>query len=188
MPMSGIVNSGGKMRRFMSVALIGLAIAGTSTVAAAQAAGQGQAGQAGRGGIRGGVGRARFDSTRARRMDSVRAARGDSARGRGGRGDMAMRGGLAGVKLTDAQKASMKEIHKQYGAELKQLRQQNDGKGTAKDATQKAALRAQLKAINDRENAEIRGILTPEQRTRFDANLAKKRDGNGRDKGHTNRK
>jgi Spy/CpxP family protein refolding chaperone len=170
------------MRRFMSVALIGLAIAGASTVAAAQGNGQGQPQRAGRAG--GEAGRARFDSTRARQMDSIRATRGDSGRvgRRGGRsGDMGARGALAGIKLTDAQKSSLKDVHKKYGEQLKTLRQQNAGKG----AGQNPDARAQFKAIADREQADIRAILTPDQRTQFDANLAKKHDGKGKHgKGH----
>src|SRR4051812_18532877 len=112
------------MRSFVSVALIGLALASTSTIAAAQANGQPDAGRAG---IRAGAGRARFDSTRVRQNDSIRAVRGDSARGRGRRGEMGARGALAGIKLTDTEKASLKDIHKKYGEQIKALREQNRG-------------------------------------------------------------
>jgi Spy/CpxP family protein refolding chaperone len=177
------------MRRFMSVALIGLAVAGTSSVAAAQANGQGRPDRASRASIREGAGRASFDSTRSRQIDSIRAQRGDSVRGvvrRGGRrGDVAMRGALAGIKLTDAQKTSMKEIHKKYGEQLKTLRQQNAGKA----AGQNADARAQFQSITQRERADIRAILTPDQQAKFDANLAKKQAGKGRHgKGLTGRK
>src|SRR5439155_22798941 len=113
--------NGGMMRRFMSAALIGLAVASASTVAAAQSRGGGA--QAGRAGLRG----APFDSARARRIDSLRTARGDTAwrrtnsdstRARGGRG----RGGppgmacaaLAGLNLTASQKNDIKAINKKY--------------------------------------------------------------------------
>jgi Spy/CpxP family protein refolding chaperone len=151
------------MRSFVSVALIGLALAGASTVAAAQSNAQPEAGRAG-------VGRARFDSTRS-----------DSARGRGRRGAMGARGALEGINLTEAQKASLKDIHKKYGEQLKTLRQQNQGKA----AGQNADARAQFQTVMERERTDIRAVLTPDQRTQFDANVAKMRDHVGkRGKGH----
>src|SRR4051812_31221397 len=158
------------MRSFVSVALIGLALAGASTVAAAQSNGQPQPDRAG---VRA-QGRARFDSTR--------AVRDDSGRGRARRGgERGVRGALAGIKLTDGQKASLKDIHKKYGEQLKTLRQQNAGKPVA----QNADARAQFKAVMEREQADIRAVLTPDQRTQFDANVAKFRDRAAkRGKGH----
>src|SRR3954463_7709618 len=160
------------MRNFVSVALIGLTLAGTSAVAAAQSNAQPQAGRAG---VRA-EGRARFDSTR--------AARGDSGRGFGrreGREGMGARGALQGIKLSDAQKTSLKDIHKKYGEQLKALRAQNKGKAAA----QNADTRAQFQAITARERDEIKAVLTPDQRTQFDANVAKMRDRAGKGgKGH----
>jgi Spy/CpxP family protein refolding chaperone len=192
MPMSGITqSSGGMMRRLMSVALIGLAVVGTTTVAAAQER-SGQAAQAGRAGFRG----ATLDSGRARRIDSLRTARGDTAwrragsdstRARGGRG----RGGppnaraaLAGLNLTAAQKNDIKTINKKYADQVKQLRQANGKNGVG----QTADGRAQMQAIAERGRAEIRGVLTPQQRTQFDANVAKHRGGKGKGFGSTQRK
>jgi periplasmic protein CpxP/Spy len=139
------------MRRFMSLVLIGLAVAGTSTVAAAQGVGRGQAAQAGRVGVRGGAGR----------LDSVRA--------HGGRGGA--RAALAGLKLSQQQKTQIKTINKKYADQFKQLRQANGTKGAAQNAN----ARTQMQAITERERAEIRDVLTPEQRTQFDANVAKHR-------------
>lgn len=173
------------MRRIMSVAFIGLALAGATTVAAAQGRGRGHAGhagQAGRDGLRG----APFDSARARRIDSLRTARGDSAwrrpdsdsaRARGGRGGRGGIGGraLGGLNLTAAQKTEIKAINKKYADQFKQLRQANkNGVGQNPDA------RAQMQAIAERERAEIRGVLTTEQRTQFDARVAKHRGGKGK--------
>jgi Spy/CpxP family protein refolding chaperone len=153
MPMSGITkSSGGMMRRFMSVALIGLAVAGTTTVAAAQSLGGGQAAPAGRADVRGGAGGS----------DSVRGRRG----GPGG-----ARAALAGLSLSSTQKSQIKTINKKYADQFKQLRQAN---GTNAGA-QNANARVQMQAIAERERAEIRGVLTPEQRTQFDANVAKQR-------------
>lgn len=153
MPMSGITkSSGGMMRRFMSVALIGLAVAGTTTVAAAQGLGGGQAAPASRADVRGGAGGS----------DSVRGRRG----GLGG-----ARAALAGLSLSSTQKSQIKTINKKYANQFKQLRQAN---GTNAGA-QSANARVQMQAIAERERAEIRGVLTPEQRTQFDANVAKQR-------------
>jgi hypothetical protein len=63
------------MRRLLSVALIGLAVAGSTTDASAQ----GRGARPGRGPGRAGV----MDTARMRRMDSVRVAHGDTLRRRG---------------------------------------------------------------------------------------------------------
>jgi Spy/CpxP family protein refolding chaperone len=140
------------MRRFMSVALIGLAVAGTSTVAAAQANGQG-------------------------RVASREGIRADSGRALGRRGPRSgARGALAGITLTDVQKASLKDIHKKYGEQMKTLRQQNPGKGAA----QNVQARTQFQAIAQREQADIRAVLTPAQQTQYDANVARMRDRKGK--------
>ena len=141
------------MRRFMSVALIGVALAGTTTLAAAQSLGGGQAVQAGRADVRG--------------------SGSDSVRGR--RGPGGARAALAGLNLSPTQKSQIKTINKKYADQFKQLRQAN---GTNAGA-QNANARVQMQAIAERERAEIRSVLTPEQRTQFDANVAKHR-GKGR--------
>src|SRR5260370_10243458 len=150
MPISGITkSSGGMMRRFMSVALLGLAVAGTTTVAAAQSVGRGRAAQAGSAGIRGGAGRP------------------DSVRGRHG-GPGGARAALAGLNLSQAQRDQVKTINKKYAEQFTQLRQANGTKGAA----QNADARVQMRAIAEQERAEIRAVLTPDQPTQFDANLA----------------
>ncbi len=142
------------MRRFMSVALIGFAVAGTTTVAAAQRLGGGQAAQAGRAGVRGGAGRAGADSVRGRH-----------------RGPAGARAALAGLNLSQTQKDQIKTINKKYADQFKQLRQADAGNGGA----QNADARVRMRTIAEQERAEIRGVLTPEQRTQFDANVAKHR-------------
>ena len=182
------------MRRLFSVALIGLAVAGSTTVASAQ-------GRGGRGPGRAGV----MDTARARRMDSIRVARGDTLRRRGpdslrqhrldslraagvldsarrgrgapgpggrGRGEMmgGPRGLLAGIDLNENEKASVKAITQKYQEEMKQLRDANQ-KTVAGQNTQ---LRTQMQAIAERQQAEIRGALTATHQAQFDANLAKR--------------
>lgn len=178
------------MRRLLSVALIGLAVAG----ATAEAEAQGRGGRAGRAGV---------DTSRIRRVDSVRVARGDTVRrrgpdslrqhrmdslraagvldsarrGPGGRGPVGLPGGgrgnlaLAGIQLNDNEKAAVKTITEKYREELKELRDANQ-KSTRAQNTQ---LRAQMQAIMERERAEIRGALTAEHQAQFDANVAKQR-------------
>ena len=168
--MSGTTVQEEKMRRLMSVALIGLALAGATTAAIAQV---GAPGQAARVGLRG-PGRPGFDSTRARRLDSLRANGGyDTTRAVRGRGKPRManaRADMAGITLSAAQKSQLKEIHKKYSGEMKQLRQAGGGRGAA---GQSADVRSQIQAIAQRERADVRAVLTPDQRTRFDANVAK---------------
>ena len=151
MPMSGILKgSGGIMRRLMSVALIGLVVAGAATVAAAQGVGGSQAPQAGRAGIRGGAG-----------SDSLRGHRG----GPGG-----ARGALAGLNLSQTQKDQVKTINKKYAEQFNQLRQANGTNGV-----QNADAGVRMRTIAEQERAEIRAVLTPDQRTQFDANVARHR-------------
>lgn len=179
------------MRRFLAVAFLGLTVA-----AATDASAQGR-----QGGRRAGADSARVargdtafrrrgpDSLRAKRLDSLRAAGVlDSARagrrgpggfgpeGRGGRGPggrggpMGGRGGLMGIQLNDNEKAAVKTINEKYRGEFEQLREAN--KGTAPG--QNPQLQAQVKAIADRQEAEIRAALTAEHQAQFDANVAKR--------------
>jgi Spy/CpxP family protein refolding chaperone len=184
------------MRRLFTVALLGLAV----TVGATEASAQGRPG--GRG-SRGGVmdtARARRmdslrvargdtafrrrgpDSLRQRRLDSLRAAgvldtaaRGGSEGGRGMRGPggpMGGRGALMGIKLNDNEKAAVKTIAEKYRAELEQFREANRGGQRG----QNPQLAAQVRAIAEREQAEIRAALTAEHQSQFDANVAKRKE------------
>jgi hypothetical protein len=178
------------MRRFLAVAFVGLAVA-----AATEASAQGR-----QGGRRPGADSARVargdtafrrrgpDSLRAKRLDSLRAAGvldsaragrrgpggfGPEGRGPGGRGGlMSGRAGLMGIQLNDNEKAAVKTINEKYRAEFEQLREAN--KATARG--QNAQLAAQVKAIADRQQAEIRAALTAEHQAQFDANVAKRKE------------
>ena len=90
--------------------------------------------------------------------------------GRGG--PMGGRGGLMGIQLNDNEKAAVKTINEKYRAEFEQLREAN--KGTAPG--QNPQLAAQVKAIADRQEAEIRAALTAEHQAQFDANIAKRKE------------
>jgi Spy/CpxP family protein refolding chaperone len=85
---------------------------------------------------------------------------------------MGGRGGLMGIQLNDNEKAAVKTINEKYRAELEELREAN--KGTARG--QNAQLAAQMQAIADRQQAEIRAALTAEHQAQFDANVAKRKE------------
>ncbi len=108
--------------------------------------------------------------------------------GRGMRGMRGMRGGgklMADLKLTDAQKTGIKAIHDKYQPQYKALREQQKTEfqrgrveGQKRDTSAAARQRFQQQreafhqrslAIRTQEQNEIRGILTTEQRTRWDA-------------------
>jgi Spy/CpxP family protein refolding chaperone len=98
---------------------------------------------------------------------------------RGGRGERGKF--MKDPNLTDAQKNQIKAIHKKYEPQMKQIREQGKAQfGDMRAARQKgdtsAATRAKFQqfrertmAVRQQENTEIRGILTADQRTKWDA-------------------
>lgn len=96
-------------------------------------------------------------------------------------------GALRGIKLSDAEKAKLKEIHQKYRTEAQSLRQSlKPAMEQARAARQKGdtaavrkvwqdnkGAREQMKALHDREQAEIRAALSPENQQKFDANVAR---------------
>jgi Spy/CpxP family protein refolding chaperone len=107
--------------------------------------------------------------------------------GERGRGGM-----LKGIKLSDAEKAKLKEIHGKYAPEQKKLResmkpamqearalrQKGDTAGARTVLQRNRAGGEQFKVLREREQAEVRGALTPENQRQFDVNaqeLAKRR-------------
>ena len=81
-----------------------------------------------------------------------------------------------GIQLNDNEKADIKTITDKYREEYKQLRDANQGGARG----QNAQLGAQMQAIMEREQAEIRAALTAEHQAQFDANLAKRPQGAAR--------
>ena len=91
---------------------------------------------------------------------------------------------LRGISLSDAEKARVKTIHAKYVAEAKPLRDSLrpalQKVRAARQARDSAAVRAALAkttverqklwAVMERERAEIRSALTPENQKLFDAN------------------
>jgi Spy/CpxP family protein refolding chaperone len=95
-------------------------------------------------------------------------------------------GGLfRGITLSDAEKARIKQIHTKYSPEVKPLReslrpamqdaraarQKGDTAGMKAAWDKTAGDRAKLRGVMDRERAEIRTALAPENQRTFDANV-----------------
>jgi Spy/CpxP family protein refolding chaperone len=95
------------------------------------------------------------------------------------------RGMLRGLKLSDAEKAKLKEIHGKYAAQSKSLRESMKEVRAARQKGDTATARAvlvrnkgtidKLRTIRASEQAEIRGALSPDNQKQFDANVAKSR-------------
>src|SRR5690349_7989926 len=124
---------------------------------------------------------------------------------RGGRFEKGRGRLLRGIKLSDAEKARVKEIRGKYQTETKTLRaslrpamqdmraarQKHDTVAMKAAWDRTAADRQKLDALMQRERAEIRTALTPEHQTQFDANvqqLAERRAGRRKGEGHRPRK
>jgi Spy/CpxP family protein refolding chaperone len=92
---------------------------------------------------------------------------------------------LRGIKLSDAEKARVKEIRGKYQTESRSLREslrpamqdlraareKHDSVAMKAAWDRTTADRQKLDALMQRERAEIRSALTPEQQTQFDANM-----------------
>ena len=117
--------------------------------------------------------------------------------GHRGPGYGARRGGEFGgrmakdLKLTDAQKTQIKAIHEKYRSQFESIRSQvkaQAGTSTASRADRQKGdsmwrggfrnispeLRQRMLAVRTQEQAEIRNVLTPEQRVKFDAAQAQR--------------
>ena len=113
------------------------------------------------------------------------AQAGRSAMGRGMQGGRGERGLFRGIKLSDTEKAKLKDIRAKYAPEQKQLRESlKPAMQEARAARQKgdsvaakAAFdrtkdgRDKMTALMNRERTEIRSALTPENQKQFDANV-----------------
>jgi Spy/CpxP family protein refolding chaperone len=76
---------------------------------------------------------------------------------------------LNGIELTDAQKTKVAEIQAKYQPEMQAIRESMQGGGDRAEAFKK------MQALNEKRNPEIRAVLTPEQQTIFDKNLAEQK-------------
>ncbi|MFN2603740.1 MAG: Spy/CpxP family protein refolding chaperone [Gemmatimonadaceae bacterium] len=139
-----------------------------------------------------GVAGAQAQSTQPPATGKVQAQRGPRAEGRRGfRRDREFGGRLAkDLNLTDAQKAQFKTIHQKYRPQLeairnqyksqfeniRSLRQKGDTAGArAAFARIRGEIQSKSLAIRNQENADIRNVLTADQRTKFDAAQAQRK-------------
>ena len=79
---------------------------------------------------------------------------------------------LKGIKLTKAEQTQINTIKKKYRDQVRDLRKTHEAAekaGTENDSQ----IAANVQAIVDQENAELRAALTPAQQATFDKNLAK---------------
>ena len=87
--------------------------------------------------------------------------------GRGGRG-MAML--FEGITLTDAQQAKVDSITAKYRAERQKMMPNGMGGGPPDEG-----MRAKKMEMMDKQNGEIRAVLTADQQKTFDANVEKRK-------------
>ena len=90
-----------------------------------------------------------------------------------GQGEMRRGGGMGGmllkdITLTDAQKAQIKTIREKYMPQQVELRKAAQAVGGPPDE----ATRSKMMDLQSRQSAEIRAVLTADQQTVFDRNLA----------------
>ena len=107
------------------------------------------------------------------------------AKAHGGKG-MARRGGdrearamFRDVNLTDAQKQQVKGIVEKYQPQRQALMQQLRDRrqaGQRPDSAFLAGIKQQRDSLQQRQVAEIRTLLSADQRTKFDANVAQLKD------------
>ena len=85
--------------------------------------------------------------------------------GGAGRTDQAL---LRGITLSADQQQRVDSIRTRYRAQMDQMRQQQSG--------DRDAARTQMRASMEKQQAEIRAVLTPDQQTQFDQNVAEMRN------------
>jgi len=137
----------------------------------------------------------------ARKPAAGAKAQGERGKGMARRGgDRAMRAMFRDVSLTDVQKQQVEAIVERYQPQrqalAKQVRDRRDS-GQRPDSAFLAGVRTQREQLQERQVAEIRALLTADQRTKFDANVAQlkdreakrtgKKDGRGKGEGRRGR-
>ena len=94
------------------------------------------------------------------------APQGQAGPREGGRG-RGMQMLFEGITLTDAQQKQVQDISEKYRGQMRELMPNGFQGGPPDDAT-----RAKMDALRTRQNADIRAILTADQQTIFDKNVA----------------
>lgn len=121
------------------------------------------------------------DSSARPRAEQERGAKrqqGERGMRRGGRrgGPKLGRALFRGIELSAEQRTSVQQINEKYRAERLQLRERvraTRTEGQKPDSAQRVEFREQGAQLMQRHRAELRGVLTAEQRTTFDANVTK---------------
>lgn len=82
-----------------------------------------------------------------------------------------------GIRLTSAEKKQIKAIEKKYDANFRDLRKKEVAADVAArkngTADSDAAFQTQLSQLQTQERTDIRAVLTPQQQSVFDGNVAK---------------
>lgn len=114
-------------------------------------------------------------------------------RGPGARGEGRLQGALfRDITLTDAQRTQLREVRQRYATQRRQLlgdarpgaregsateqRQRPDSAARAQRRARLDAARGQVRQLSERQLADVRALLTAEQRTTFDRNVTRLRE------------
>jgi Spy/CpxP family protein refolding chaperone len=122
--------------------------------------------------------------------DRERGGRGEMRRGAKDRQGVGMRGLFRGIALTDAERAAVRAVGEKYRTQAQAIRQsmrpdieaaraarQRGDTAAARTAFERTAdERAQLTALRERMQGELRAALVPEHRAQFDANVARMKE------------
>jgi protein CpxP len=95
-------------------------------------------------------------------IDGNRDGRGPGGRGGFGRGDQAM---LRGITLSADQQQRVDSIRTSYRTQMEKMRTSGD----------REAMRAQMRPLMEKQQADIRAVLTADQQRQFDQNAAEMR-------------
>lgn len=91
---------------------------------------------------------------------------------------------LRGIELSTTQREQLKALHERYRPQHEALHARvRDGRQAEQrpDSAARAALRTERRTLLQRQHAEIRALLTPEQQKQFDSNVARMQErGEGR--------
>lgn len=120
--------------------------------------------------------RAQNDTSRVRRdtKDNTDATSAQSSLGRGSRGRSAETPAvLRGLDLTTAQRSRINALFADYRRDVRALRGDNRRSERASSDARRNALDTRTQRLH----ADIRSVLTAEQRARFDSNIARARQG-----------
>lgn len=77
---------------------------------------------------------------------------------------------LKGVKLSSAERKTVREIEKKYSDQLKDLQKQENA--AEKAGTPDPAIISKIDALRLQERADLRAVLTTEQQAQYDKNVA----------------